>query len=205
MDLRKRAAVLGMSAPVLYAAIVVLGGALWPGYSHLKDPISLLASSGAPQALPVNILFALYDVLLCLFGLAWRSGRVNAPLRGGASALLLTAIGILGLAMFYFRQDAPGTAMTPAGLVHVLLAAAMSLMTMAAIFLRGRAEWRTPGGRAAAVYSFVSLVVVFASGGLAAAGIALHWNYGGLFERGTIGAFLLWVFVEAWRLPKHAP
>ncbi len=205
MNARTHTSLLGMAAPVLYAASVVLGGALWPEYSHLRDPISLLASTGVPNALLMNVLFACYDVLLCLFGLAWWFGERHRP--GSLAAMLLAVIGFLGIAMFFFRQDAPGLNMTAAGLVHIVLAGAMSLLTMLAIFLRGRAEWRELGQRKAAVYSFVSLAVVFITGGPAAFSIARHWTFGGLLERLTIGAFLLWVFVEAWlsaRRPKLA-
>jgi hypothetical protein len=46
-------------------------------------------------------------------------------------------------------------------------------------------------------YSFISLGVVFLSGGLAAASIASNSPAGGLIERITIGGFLQWVFVIA--------
>ena len=190
---RRTASAFGVAAPLLYAGAVVLGGALWPQYSHLKDPISLLASDEAPHALMMNVLFAVYDVVLTLFGLAWwfaeRRGR--RPL----SAALLSVIGILGLFMFFFRQDAIGSDMTTVGLVHIVLAAAMSLLTMVVILLRGRAEMH--GRPGAALYSFASLAIVFITGGLAAIAIAQHWTYGGVFERLTIGTFLLWVLVEA--------
>jgi hypothetical membrane protein len=196
---RRTASAFGVTAPLLYVGAVILGGALWPQYSHLKDPISLLASSGAPHALLMNVLFIVYDVVLTLFGLTWwfaeRRGR--RPL----SAALVSVIGILGLLMYFFRQDAAGSDMTATGLGHVILAASMSLLTMAAIVLRGRAELH--GRPGAALYSFASLGVVFVTGGLAAVSIARHWTYGGVFERVTIGTFLLWVLVEALMLANR--
>ena len=197
---RRTASAFGVTAPLLYAGAVILGGALWPQYSHLKDPISLLASDGAPDALMMNVLFAVYDIVLTLFGLTWWfAGRRS---RRPISAVLLSVIGILGLLMFFFRQDASGTDMTTTGLVHIVLAAAMSLLTMVAILLRGRTELH--GRPGAALFSFASLAVVFVTGGLAAMSIARHWSYGGVFERLTIGAFLLWVLVEAIMLANRA-
>ena len=197
---RRTASAFGVAAPLLYAGAVVLGGALWPQYSHLKDPISLLASAEAPHALMMNVLFAVYDVVLTLFGLTWWFAERKS--RRPLSAVLLSVIGALGLLMFFFRQDAIGSDMTATGLVHIVLAAAMSLLTMAAILLRGRTELH--GRPGAALYSFASLAVVFVTGGLAAMGIARYWVYGGVFERLTIGTFLLWVLVEACLLAGRA-
>lgn len=199
----KTAAIFGLSAPLLYGGTVILGGVLWPEYSHLSDPISLLASAQAPNTQLVNLLFVAYNVLLFLFGLLWWLSRRSATRTSETAALALAVIGVLGIIMYFFRQDAPTSSMTLAGTTHIVLAACMSLLTMLAVFLRGHAEWRIPRQRGAAVYSFGSFAVILVSGGLAAASIAQHWAFGGLFERCTIGAFLLWVFVEAWRLATH--
>ena len=192
-----------MAAPTIYAVSVVLGGVLWPEYSHLRDPISLLISAGAPNALAMNALFTAYNVLLFAFGLGWFA-QTGESRSGKLAAIALSAIGLLGLAMYFFPQDAAGSNITQAGIVHIILASAMSLLTMSAIFLRGRAEWRDLGRSRASVYSFASLFVVFVTGGLAAISISQHWAVGGLIERFTIGGFLLWVFVEAALMAKNA-
>lgn len=199
----RTAAVFGLIAPLLYAGAVIVGGALWPQYSHLSDPISLLASADAPNALLMNIVFVVYDIVLLLFGVLWWLSRQRATGSSEPAAPALALIGLLGVAMYFFRQDAPGSAVSAGGVVHIVLAAMMSLLTMAAIFLRGRADWRIPRHRGAAMFSFICLAAVLVSGGLAAASIAQHWAFGGLFERATIGLFLLWVFVQAWRLAAH--
>jgi hypothetical protein len=199
----RTAAVFGLIAPLLYGGTVILGGALWPGYSQLSDPISLLASEQAPNTQLVNLLFVAYDILLFIFGLLWWLSRGNATRTSETAALALAVIGVLGILMYFFRQDAAGSPMSLAGTTHIVLAVCMSLLTMLAIFLRGHAEWRIPRRRGAAVFSFGALAVVVVSGGLAAVSIAQHWTFGGLFERCTIGAFLLWVFAEAWRLATH--
>lgn len=199
----KIAAAFGLSAPLLYGGTVIVGGMLWPAYSHLSDPISLLAAAQAPHAQLMNLLFVAYNILLLLFGVLWWLSRRSSTGTSEPAALMLAVIGVLGVIMYFFRQDASGSPVTPAGTIHIVLAAAMSLLTMLTILLRGRAEWRIPRQRGAALYSFGSLAVVLVSGGLAVVSIAQHWAFGGLFERGTIGAFMLWVFVEAWRLTMH--
>ena len=204
MHSRMRTSALGLAAPAVYGLTVILGGVLWPGYSHLRDPISLLESVGAPNAPLMHVLFGAYNVLLLLFGVGWRSGQLLSSRLAKLAAILLSMIGLLGLVMYFFPQDAVGTSVTPAGAVHIAIAGAMSLITMLAILFRGLAEWRDPGQRKAAVYSFSSVLLVFVTGGLAAMSIAGHWAYGGLLERLTIGGFLLWVFVEALLLLRSA-
>jgi hypothetical membrane protein len=197
----RTAAAFGLAAPVLYGATVILGGALWPQYSHVADPISLLTSTEAPNTALMNALFVFYDVALLLFGLMWWRARPRTTHSANIAALAVAVVGLLGIVMYFFRQDAPGSPVTTQGVVHIALAAAMSILTMLAIFVCGRADWISR--RSAALYSFVTVTLVFVSGGLAAASIAQHWPFGGLLERCTIGLFQVWVFVQAWRLATH--
>ncbi len=199
----KVAAAFGLAAPLLYGGAVILGGALWPHYSHLSDPISLLASAAAPDTVLMNALFAVYDIVLGLFGLLWWFVRRDAARAEQIAALAVAVVGFLGIVMAFFRQDAPGTPVSAAGTVHIALAAAMSLLTMLAIFLLGRADGRLPRRRGAALYSNITLAAVFVSGGLAAVSIAQHWSFGGVFERCTIELFQLWVYVLAGRLTNR--
>jgi len=39
----------GILAPVVYVITVILGGFLWPGYSHVSQPVSDLIATGAPN------------------------------------------------------------------------------------------------------------------------------------------------------------
>jgi hypothetical protein len=113
MNSRMRTSALGLAAPVVYGVTVVLGGVLWPGYSHLRDPISLLESVGAPNAPLMHVLFGAYNVLLLLFGVGWRSGQRLSSRLAKLAAILLSMIGLLGLVMYFFPQDAIGTNVIP--------------------------------------------------------------------------------------------
>jgi hypothetical protein len=61
-----------------------------------------------------------------------------------------------------------------------------------------------PGLHAYWRYSLLSLLLVFVSGGLGAAAIAMRSPYLGLVERVTIGAYIQWVFVLALKLASAA-
>jgi hypothetical protein len=182
----------GIIAAVLYAAAVILGGALRPGYDHLSMAVSELITAGAPNKTLLDAMFSVYNALLILF--AWAAGM---SLRGDnrkltvSGAYLLGAVGVMGLALtLFFPMDPRGSAATTTGTLHLILAGGLSLGTILSIllFTLGNQEhgafW---------VYSFVSVALVFVSGGFAAATAAMASPILGLAERITILLFLQWV------------
>lgn len=71
MDLRRLLFYFGIAAPLLYVVAVVPGAALRSDYSHLSRAISELIEFGAPNKLPLDVLFGVYNVLLIGFAWAW--------------------------------------------------------------------------------------------------------------------------------------
>jgi hypothetical protein len=186
----------GIAAPILYAAIVIWGANRVPGYSHLGDPISSLVESGRIGRDAVQRLFGIYNLLemaFALTGLALvRRPRIWSLAFG---SLLLTAV--LGLLMWPFAMDPMGTPATPAGVIHMVLAGISSLATMAAMLFTALAWGTTRIGRAPAALSAATLAIVCFSGLLAAAAAAGGWPLLGLFERITIGSFMVWQLAMA--------
>ena len=120
---------------------------------------------------------------------------------GSWGALALVVAGMLGVLMnLFFPQDPGGPSVTFAGSVHVVLAAVLALGTILAIFCIGLWLRYLTDLRAYWIYSLISLVMMFISGGLSAAAIASGSPYLGLIERVTIGMFIQWVFVIALKL-----
>jgi hypothetical membrane protein len=193
----------GILAPVTYLIAVVVGGLIRPGYSHYSEAISELIASGAPNKVLLNPLFIVYNLLAFAFGFgvlvyvrAWPSGRRSLGLIA-AGALIFGAL--VGLATVFFPQDPGGPAVTVTGTIHIVLASLSSLASMLSMLFLGL--WlRTVQERAYARYSLVSLLVVFISGGLAAASVGIGFGASGLLERVTIFSHLQWMLVIAWRL-----
>jgi len=186
-------------APVgvaVYVVTVIVGAALYPGYSHLKDTVSSLTNPTAPNLAVMNGLFTVYNLCGIVFGIAWAADRRTVSAAAKASAASVALAAFLGLVLYFFPQDRMGDAITARGTAHIAIAGTISLLTMAALLLRGLADRRQPEGRGRAVYSFVSLAAVFVTGGLAAMGVARGWAVGGLLERLTIGSYLQWLVVE---------
>ena len=93
-------------------------------------------------------------------------------------------------------QDAIGSPVTPAGVLHIALAAVESLGSLAAIALAAL-DWRKRGASTLFRFSAICFAVVLLTGPLAGLGAAYNWPVMGLFERITIGAFEVWLFATA--------
>jgi hypothetical membrane protein len=195
----------GILAPIIYVLTVLVGGLLWPGYSHLSQYVSELIGSGAPNKQFLNPLFGLYNLLTLAFAIGLfqivRSQQQNQhKLAGTIGALALLAEGLFGFLTLFFPQDPLSAQITSTGVMHIVLAGLSSLTTMLAMLLMGFWFNATPRLRAYGVYSFVSVAVVFVFGGLAAATGGSQNPLTGLIERVTIGGFLQWLFVIALKL-----
>jgi len=195
----------GMLAPVVYVIAVIIGGILRPGYSHRSRFVSELIEAGAPNKSLLNPLFALYNLLTIAFGIGLFT-RVRAmsknegKVSGSPGALLLVAEGIFGFLIVFFPQDPRGAPVTSTGKIHIALAGLSSLTTILTIFLMGFWFRTISRWRGYSIYSFISGIVVFISGGLAAYTGATLSPILGLMERITIGGYLQWLFVVALKL-----
>jgi hypothetical membrane protein len=190
----------GLLAPICYAAAVILGGALMPGYSHLRDAISSLTETGAPVIPAVNALFIAYNWLILIFAAGlWLQMRRQGHRLAAAGALALVAVGLSGVLMFWFTQDPIGAPLTWHGIGHFVLAAVEALGTIAACLLCGLGFRQVSGLNSLRTYSVVSALVIFISGGANTATISFN-PYFGLVERVTIFTYIVWTFVVALRL-----
>ena len=190
----------GIIAPVTYLVAVVVGGIIRPGYSHYSEAISELIATGSPNKALLDPLFTVYNLMALAFAVGvlarvrdWPSGRRSLGLL--ASGFLIFGA-LIGLATIFFPQDPGGPAVTTTGTIHIALASLSSLASMLSMLFLGL--WlRTVRERTYARYSFASLLVVFVSGGLAAASIGIGFGASGLLERITIFGYLQWVLVIA--------
>lgn len=195
----------GVLAPPVYVIAVVLGGILRPGYSHITQYVSELIESRAPNKALLDPLFAIYNIFTIAFGIGLflyvRSVTENRKKKVGmAGALVLVAEGIFGFVTIFFPQDPIGGQATSTGTLHIVLASLSSLTTMLTMLLLGLWFRVIPALRGDGLYSFISLSIVFLSGGLAASTIANPGPVNGLIERVTIFGFLQWLFVIGVRM-----
>ncbi len=194
----------GILAPVIYILTVVLGGVIRPGYSHLAQAVSDLIATEAPNKALLDPLFALYNLLTIAFGIGlFLYIRSNNQKRGNwvgtLGALILVAEGVFGIITLFFPEPVGGMAatITNTGKLHIVFAGLSSLTTMLTILLMGFWFRNNQTLRGYGLYSFISVAVVFISGGLAAITVATQSPVAGLVERITIGGFLQWLFIIA--------
>ena len=197
----------GSVATIIYIMAVLIGAAIRPGYSHLANFISELMEAGAPNTALLNPLFLIYNVLVGVFAYGMfvftRDHSQPASLKrlGATAAWVLVVEAIFGFVTVFFPQDIRGTEMTSTGTMHIILAGLSSFATMIPMLLLGL-WFNKYGMKGLSLYTFISLAVVFISGGITAALTPSNFAYVGLLERITIGGFLQWMLVLGILLPR---
>jgi hypothetical protein len=194
----------GIAAPTTYAIAVVLGGVLWPAYSHFSQPISDLIADGAPTKRVLDPLFALYNLLTLAFGVGMlrlvRTHPSNTRQTLGLfGAYVLLAEGVFGFLTLFFPEGPGGmnSKIEITGMFHIALAALSSLTSMLSVLPVGLWLRSIPTLRTYGAYSLATVAFIFLTGGASAAVIATQGAAGGLLERLTIGGFLQWLIVLA--------
>ena len=191
----------GLAAAVWYTAVVLIGALATPGYSHIGEHVSTLYQSGAPNGTWIAALFAVYNLFILALGVGvFRLvSNLGGVRRGngqaGGVALVLTAIA--GSMDLVFRQDPIGSPATTAGTLHIAFAGVASLLTILAIALVASWALARPELRGFGGYSVATLVVIAASGPVAALATARQWSTMGLLERLPIFGFVQWAAVTS--------
>lgn len=194
----------GLLAPVLWAAVIVVGGELRPGFDHVVQYISELGERGsATETFMRYAGFVATGLMHIGFAAAFyaTTARVaDRPWLATLVALLIALNGIGRLGAGFFPCE-PGCA-APEVLGQRLhgWSATMAFLAIAAATLLGAILFRRdPRLRSLSGYSFASGCAGLLFLALMSASEAAH-AYTGLHERLASGVLTLWVFVTAWRL-----
>ena len=187
----------GVVAGLLYTAIVVVGGVITPGYSHVTQPVSSLYESGSANGAAIALAFVVYNVFAVAFGIgvARFAKTIGGPrARAGIGAgVTLVLTGIAGAIDDVFPQDPIGDPITTVGGLHIAFAGIASLTTIVATVLAVAWLLARPNARGFSIYSIVSFAVILCSGPITAAQTAANSPQMGLFERITIFTFVIWM------------
>ena len=196
------AAIGGVIGPILFAVLVVVGGMLYNGYSHVGQKISELGGEGAEYAILQNLNFLMIGVLV--IGFSWGLGRVLGPPYVGP--VLIAFFGLSSsIANGLLPCDVGCKGQTSVGLLHNITGVAGFLAAIVGMFVLARRwshdpRWQTRVNftRATALVAIVGLawfVVTQAADAQTFAGIA---------QRVFVSAFLLWISVTALRLYRES-
>ena len=190
-------AVCGIISALLYLIMVIIGGALIPGYSHLTETVSELLVAGAPNRPLLATLMISSSVLGILFPIGLHRG-INEGMGSKVGAVFLILAAVLGILTTYFPQDPGGPPVTFAGTMHVVLLIPMVVFSLGAFL----AFWRRlPNDSLWAgydKYSLVTFIIAVPLGVVSA--VSLDSPYLGLLERISVAVILQWGFVMAIKL-----
>jgi hypothetical protein len=200
--------VCGLLSSIWYAAMNVVVPHWWTAYSSAGQTISELSAIDAPTRLLWGVLAIPYTLLVTAF--AWGVVRSAGPFRGlRTTGLMILAFGALGLvwpfAPMHLREALANGGGSASDTMHLSLGVISVLLMLLAISNASIAL-----GRRFAVYSIGTLVVVLAFGVLTGIDAPkLQANrptpFIGVWERISVGGFLLWIAALSVRLRWSRP
>lgn len=201
----------GITGPVLFTVVVLVSGALRPGYSHLQHFISELGVAGTPYAALMNYAgFVPAGLMLATFGVALAFALPSGRLFRLAAVLVTTfGLGIAASGIMSCDLGCPQGEGSLENVVHNTIAPVSFLCLIAAMALLGVRVRGFPAWRHLSLFSLLAsatalcLLVVLAS--------SLDSRVlTGLWQRLLLAVLFSWcaiVGIEAFRHPadRFAP
>lgn len=150
-----------MLAPILVIAFVLVGASVTPGYSHISDTISKLASPGTPNPEWMNAGFISYGVLMICLSFAVRR---CLPPRAGRTLVWLMII-IHGLiiplaAVFPYDLSILDGVHSLEGILHHLVSITSCVALIIGMLIMDRIVLAEPEWRTVTRLSFFAIFVV---------------------------------------------
>jgi hypothetical protein len=179
----------------VFAAAVVVIGALTPGYNQWSDAVSRLASPGERWALAARAAFAVYGLLVIAGASALRpyAGR-----HGRTLAACLTLYGVAAIVAGVAPKDQPGAPHTMVSQVHVGAAIGAGALAIAAMTL---VAGYGPARATRRVAAAMALLTVLAA-------VVFKYAWGtqlyGVTERALLGLGMCWISALAARALRPA-
>ena len=198
-NLPRLAAAAAALAPVVFTVTFVAATLRTPGYSHMTDTVSALATVGRPHASLASASFIAYGTLVLPLGYAF-ARAMGARGRRGLGLVLLALFALYGLSDMLagvFTDDLPGVSTTE-GIAHDIIARVGFSAITAIMFVFIWAARDMPEFRALTRFARAMAVLTILFGVLFLMGV---WEEGrGVWQLGFFGTTLGWVQVSSVRL-----
>lgn len=195
----------GILSPILYILATIIGGLLIPEYSHIKNAVSELIQSGAPNKLllvTLMIISSISTILGCVGIILTHKKRINKLVITGIILILIT--GLFGLlTSSIFPQDPIDSPMTLPGIMHIVIVTISALITIVSPLLVGFGICQNEGWENFKLYSIISVLIIFIAGGLTPFIILKEIPLMGLIQRIAIGAYFQWFIVLSIKFYKY--
>lgn len=194
----RRLALVGIVGPVLWWLLIIINGALTPGYSHLSDFISTLGAVGAPYASIQTINFAVLggSILAVSLGIhSWFDTRR----RPQVGTVLMGAFGV-GVILAGVFPENPTAPESTVNILHNLVSTFAFVTGIVGISLISRrigTDDRWPSYPYELTWTVVVVLVTFV---VFMYSVFTESAYVGFTQRVFIGVMTLWVMVQSYRL-----
>jgi hypothetical membrane protein len=195
----------GVTGPMLFSVVVLVCGALRPGYSHLQNFISELGVAGTPYAPLMNYAgFVPAGLMLAVFGVALVFSLPSNPLNRLAALLVTTfGFGIAASGVISCDRGCPQGQGSLENVVHNTIAPVSFLCLIAAMAILGLRFRSSHDWRHLSLFSFLASAValcllVILAGSLDSRVLT------GLWQRLLLAVLFTWcaiVGLEAFRQP----
>ena len=101
---------------------IFIFGAYFPGYSQLKDTISLLGSSGSPVSREISFWWCIIGVIFIFFGIGFKKEFAGKGFYAKFATWLIMLYGIgEGIGSCAFKADHRAIGITTSGIIHDIL------------------------------------------------------------------------------------
>jgi len=185
-------AVCGVIVPILYTIVVIILGALRPGYCHRAQLLSELGEAGAPNAIIMNTAgFSLLGALMIAFAFGLNRG-ISEGKGSKVDPALLAVHGAGYVAVGFFPCDPGCLAVSFTGVMHVWASFIIGISFILALFLIARRFKNDRRWENYRLYTWATSVVMM--------NLIMFEGWTGALQRIFVGASLLWTEVMAVKL-----
>ncbi len=193
----QKIALSGAAAAIVYTLHVFIGGALWDGYSHVRQTISELTGNGAPNAGMLKIFTIIYSILALVFSISvymlfWKYNVHKWALTGSVLLILMETTSLIGYNLFPLEDG--GAVLSIGNFMHLAVTAIVALSAIGAIFLISFGLLKTPYFRTMGMLSLISAVILTGSGVATPIVLSNEWGIAGLVERINLFTLQVWFF-----------
>lgn len=196
----------GLLAAPFYLTLIIVLGALEPGFSHRTALMSMLGGVPGLRGLVFNFGVAATGVLLITFAISLpRRLPPTWTAKVGAALLVIGGLGLIGAGVFHCNQDCRNILAEPdfVGRLHIIASLSAGMGTGLAPFfvwvaIRSGTAWKdfaTPTLVAAILANLPGITFWITL----STGFRLH-SIEGLIQRLGLVVVLVWVFFAAMRL-----
>lgn len=195
---RKILLICGILSSLLYAGMNIFVAMQYEGYNAASQTVSELSAIGSPTRPLWVSLAILYSLLMVAFGWGvWKSAGQNRRLRIAAGVMIINAVIGLFWPPMHQREVLAAGGGTITDTLHIVFT-----MITIPLFLLAIGFGAAAFGKRFRIYSIVTILVLILFGvltGLASprmeANLPTPWM--GVWERISIGAYMLWVMILA--------